>query len=265
MIIDFHVHAFPVQLAERAVGGLAEIAHIAPNTDGTVADTIEKLKQYHIDKAVFMNIATKPTQQKTINRWIYQLSQRFNCMIPFGTVHPDSPTALDELDWLKEKGFHGIKLHPDHQHFMIDDKRAFPIYQKCSDLGLIITFHAGFDPISPNLMHASPQRIARVIEQFSNFKIVLAHMGGELVWDDVETYLVGKNVYFDTSLVSGTGMQLAQAKRIILNHGTDRILFGTDSPWDRADRAISFIKAMQLGKEIEDKIFYENAQKLLNL
>ena len=33
-------------------------------------------------------------------------------------------------------------------------------------------------------------------------KLVLAHMGGLNFWDDVEKYLVGENVYFDTAYVA---------------------------------------------------------------
>ena len=33
---DFHTHAFPDGLAERAVSGLAETSGIAPATDGTL-------------------------------------------------------------------------------------------------------------------------------------------------------------------------------------------------------------------------------------
>ncbi len=36
MVIDFHVHCFADELAERAVSTLAERAGVPPRTDGTV-------------------------------------------------------------------------------------------------------------------------------------------------------------------------------------------------------------------------------------
>lgn len=67
MIIDFHIHTFPDALAERAVKKLSETAKIPSYTDGTVTDTLRKMKQWKVDKGVFLNIATKPSQQRTIN------------------------------------------------------------------------------------------------------------------------------------------------------------------------------------------------------
>ena len=36
MIIDFHTHAFPDSMAEKAVGKLAKTANLTPVGDGTV-------------------------------------------------------------------------------------------------------------------------------------------------------------------------------------------------------------------------------------
>ena len=41
---------------------------------------------------------------------------------------------------------------------------------------------------------------------------------------------MGKPVYFDTGVVLDT-MEEAQFLRIVRNHGADKILFATDSPW----------------------------------
>lgn len=50
MIIDFHIHTFPDALAERAVKKLSETAKIPSYTDGTVTDTLRKMKQWKVDK-----------------------------------------------------------------------------------------------------------------------------------------------------------------------------------------------------------------------
>ena len=54
-------------------------------------------------------------------------------------------------------------------------------------------------------------------------------------------------------------------KKILKKHGEDKILFATDGPWANAKRYIEKIKNFNLGKVAEDKIFYKNAAKLLNL
>ena len=140
MIIDFHIHTFPDALAERAVKKLSETAKIPSYTDGTVTDTLRKMKQWKVDKGVFLNIATKPSQQRTINDRC--LSMNDPRIIPFGSVHIDSEDRLEELERVKKLGMKGIKLHPDYQGFFFDDPRAYPVYERCADLGLIVVLNA---------------------------------------------------------------------------------------------------------------------------
>lgn len=40
--------------------------------------------------------------------------------------------------------------------------------------------------------------VLNVLNKVNPKKLVLAHMGGWNLWDEVEEKLVGKNVYFDT-------------------------------------------------------------------
>jgi uncharacterized protein len=51
---------------------------------------------------------------------------------------------------------------------------------------------------------------------------------------------------------------------MILAHSDDHILFGTDSPWKSQKITIQLLKDLNLPKSLEDKILYENAEKLLN-
>ena len=172
MIIDFHIHTFPDALAERAVKKLSETAKIPSYTDGTVTDTLRKMKQWKVDKGVFLNIATKPSQQRTINDRC--LSMNDPRIIPFGSVHIDSEDRLEELERVKKLGMKGIKLHPDYQGFFFDDPRTYPVYERCADLGLIVVIHAGSDPVSPGVIHADPQAIARVLDRFPRLILVAA-------------------------------------------------------------------------------------------
>ena len=74
MYIDFHTHAFADAIAEKAISKLENTliesgygADVPAATRGTVGELLEKLQQWEIDKAVILPIATKPSQQTTIN------------------------------------------------------------------------------------------------------------------------------------------------------------------------------------------------------
>jgi len=102
------------------------------------------------------------------------------------------------------------------------------------------------------------------VRTFPRCKVVAAHMGGFSLWDDVERFLVGTDIYLDTSY-SLDFMDGEQAKRIIRNHDVKKILFATDSPWADQKEAISKLKSLNLDKETEDAILGLNAKALLGL
>mgnify|MGYP002519137880 CR=1 FL=1 len=55
-----------------------------------------------------------------------------------------------------------------------------------------------------------------------------------------------------------------RALRILDKKGVDKIIFGSDSPWNAPSWDIGMIKTMNLNKDEEEKIFYKNALELLS-
>lgn len=261
MLLDFHTHAFPDRVAQKAMPKLSKTAGITPLTDGTAAGLVEQMDRWGVDRAVVMNIATDAAQQKNVNLFASALAENPR-LYAFGSVHPEAPDALDALEQFRAWGLKGVKLHPDYQNFMIDHPKMDPIYQKITELKLPVLFHAGYDPLSPHLVHAPPERSARVLERFPDMTVILAHFGGNRLYDDVERYLVGKNVYLDISLSAGD-ISLDQAARIILNHGAERILFGSDCPWQSAEKTMDLLGALPLSKEQLHQICWQNGMRLL--
>ena len=262
MIIDFHAHAFNDKIVQRAMQTLIKNSGgVRPHTDGSIQDILRKQKEAGVDYSVILNIATKPSQQKIINDWAQEVNH--DSIVSFGSVHPFAPDALEELERIRELGLVGIKLHPDYQDFYVDDDRLLPLYERISQLGLILVFHAGIDIGYPEPIHCTPKRLAQVLPQIQS-PVVAAHFGGYLMWHDVEEYLVGKDLYLDTSF-SYSRIPPKQARRIIKNHGADRILYGTDTPWSGMRDEIRLIQNLDLSEEEQQKILGENARKLLGL
>ena len=71
MIIDFHTHAFPDAIAERAIAGLVESANglYPPCSDGTLDGLKENMKKFGVDMSVVLPVMTKASQLKTLNEW----------------------------------------------------------------------------------------------------------------------------------------------------------------------------------------------------
>lgn len=263
MTIDFHTHVFPDSLAPRAVANVAKIGGIPPHSDGTRAGLRASMARNGIDASVALQIATKPSQNRTVNEWAIQ--ENSPDLVFFGSVHPGGADWPDCVDRLADAGVKGVKFHCDYQGFHVDDDKARPLYERLIERGLVLVFHGGIDIGFPDNVHMTTDRVLRAYESTLRFgTVVLAHMGGWGLWDEVESDLVGSSLYFDTSY---TAESLAddQFRRIVAKHGADRILFASDSPWE--DQALSLRRVRRIGfaPDVEAAILGGNAQRLLGI
>jgi hypothetical protein len=163
MVIDFHTHCFPDPLAGKAIAELEKNWGIKAVHDGTADGLKRYMKTCGVDISVVLPVATKPSQVKTINEWAK--SNRCDSLHFFGAVHPDDGDFCGTVQWLKENGFAGVKLHPDYQRFFADEKRMMPLYEALRDAGLIVVFHAGMDIGFPSPIHCTPLMIKNIIRQ----------------------------------------------------------------------------------------------------
>lgn len=264
MIIDFHTHCFPDWLAERACRMLIKNSGmVTPFHDGTVAGLRRRAADSGVDVSVVLNIATNPRQQKNVNDFAISLLG-VKGIVPFGSVHPEAEDAFDELERLAASGIKGVKFHPDNQNFYVDEDRMIPIYEKIASLGLITLFHCGLDIGMPEPVHCTADRLARVLDVFGDAPVVAAHFGGICSWYATEKYLIGRNLYLDTAYSYGI-MPPSVGKRLIAEHGADKILFGSDSPWNSPKAILRLIDLFELSDGEKEAVLGGNAQRLLNI
>jgi predicted TIM-barrel fold metal-dependent hydrolase len=256
-IIDCHAHVFPDKIARKAVEHLIDYYRMPWSGDGTLAQLLASADEAGIYRLVVFSTATKAEQVESINNYIAGLGDER--LIGFGTLHPDYANYKSEIQRMLSLGLRGIKLHPDFQAFPIDDARMFPIYEEIGS-ELPVLFHLG-DEHSDN---SSPKRLARVLELFPEMTVIAAHLGGYTRWDDAEKYLIGKNLYLDTS---STLCKLTpeRAGALIEAHGADKILFGTDYPARLHKEELENFLKIPLSGGARQKILSTNAIKLFNL
>ncbi len=263
MRIDFHTHCFPDALAVKAISRLSHVSGgLTPYTDGTVAGLRRSMVEEGVNASVVLHIATNPTQQKKVNDFAASIHNGVD-IFSFGSVHPDAPDALEELERIKELGLPGVKLHPDYQGFAVDDPKMKPLYRKISDLGLVTVFHAGVDYGFTPPYGCMPEQLARSLDWFSA-PVVAAHWGGIQCGEAVLRHLCGRDVYFDTSFGYGM-MPKYYAEKILEQHGADRLLFGTDSPWHTASMEWRLLDSLGLSDVDREAIACGNATRLLGL
>lgn len=263
MIIDFHTHTFPDKIAAKTIAYLAEKGSVTPYRDGTLSSLKESMIEAGVDISVILPVATAPKQVESINRLGAELNGK-DGIIYAGAIHPDCENIEEILDSIKAAGLFGIKLHPDYQGAYFDDERYIRIMEQAAKRGLITVTHAGLDVGYPDDIHCTPDMVLRVLERLKGIiddKLVLAHLGGCDMPDEVIEKLAGKPVYFDTAVVLDRYPE--KAVEVIRAHGTDKILFATDSPWADQKHYVELFSSFGFDKDEMEKMMYKNAQKLL--
>ncbi|HEY2186798.1 MAG TPA: amidohydrolase family protein, partial [Xanthobacteraceae bacterium] len=205
----------------------------------------------------------------------------------------DTKAALEVLEHAIGKlGLMGVNLPGSAgSDPRIDADRLEPFYDRVEELGLPVFLHPT-DVVFQDLLdgyggalHLSLGRVIEVsvaasrlvlsgvMERHPKLKIVLSHTGGALPYQSgrmdknttaarlpkpASTYL--RRMYTDTVSPHAMGMKFAMDY-----YGIDHVMYGTDYPcWDPAT-ALRLIDEIGLSEEDRQRLFYNNARRILGL
>ena len=271
MIIDFHSHDFPEDIAVKAMRIMCKQTEgmLWPAGDGTITNHLDNLERNGVDAAVLCQIATKPAQWEFILRRSQaimsgELGERAQKrLIPFGSVHPLDPEAVRHVEEFAKAGIKGIKFHPYYQNFSLASPMVWPIFKKIADLGLVVECHSGGDVSWVNERgKCGPEEIAVLMREVPALKFVAAHLGGCFRYPSHATdVLLEKGVYIDTSALAFR-WHYDEEMRLLRSWPRERILFATDFPWVDYREAIAHVRAVRDPADWE-LLFHQNAERLL--
>lgn len=266
--MDIHTHAFPETIVRRAMAAIQSRCPDWPaRGDGTITGLAESMRRNDIEKSAICSIATRPGQVEGILRWLDEVMGQYDCFIPVGTLHMDDENPREWMKTFTREGIRVLKFHPMYQNFVVDDEKMWEIYDAAAEADMLVEFHSGRDLgflDDPVPDRAAPYRFSAVAEKFPQLKIMLAHMGGFLIWDEVERELSGSNIWLETSF-GPTHMPKEQFVRMVRKFGEDRICFGSDWPWIDQGEMFKSVLDCDLGEETNMKIWRHNSAKLLGL
>ena len=283
MIIDIHTHTFPDAIAARAVNKLKHNSHTEPVLDGTALSLSASAKAAGVDLAVIQPVATSPAQVRDINDGAIETNRSSSVtrLASFGCMHPAFDAPEQECARLAKAGVKGIKLHPVYQLTDMDDPSYVRVLRAAADCGLLVLIHAGIDVGFLDRTYSDVRKIARALDSVPEGRYILAHMGGWRQWDEAQALFAGReNVWLDTSFSLGdmtplgdgfyethSLSRLSQERFLQMAEafGAEKLLFGTDSPWEGQAAEIAKIRALPLKEEEKAAILGGNAKALLGL
>ena len=205
----------------------------------------------------------------------------------------DTKVAIEVVDdAVNRLGLMGVNLPGSvGEDARIDAERLEPFYARVAELGLPMFLHPtdavfadmleGYD----GSLHLSLGRVIEVsvaamrlilsgmMERHPKLKIVMSHTGGSLPYQagrmdknskkanlpkPVQTYM--KRMYTDTVSPHSAGIKFAMDY-----YGIDHVMYGTDYPCWEPKQALKLIDELKLPAADKQKLFYDNARRILNL
>jgi predicted TIM-barrel fold metal-dependent hydrolase len=265
MIIDIHTHIFPDKIADKVLENTDRSLGLNSKSGGMLTDLKNQMEVAGVDVAFVLAVSPNADLVVKTNDWLLGVQDE---KVKFlGTIHPDLSGWESELSRLKTAGVLGIKFNALLQQIRPDDVRMFSIYEKMAELDMVALFHSGASYKDRNQLEnvlATPQRIAQVNDQFPKLKMIVAHFGGNHMLAEVESHLLGRDVFLDTSYTPDVfELDKNRIARLIRTHGVEKILFGTDFPWETPERGISFIRTLGFTQDEENRILGLNAAQLM--
>jgi uncharacterized protein len=261
-VIDAHAHAFPDEIAPRAISRIEGLAGVHSVLDGTASSLLRSMDAAGIQQSVVLSIATKPSQFDSILAW--SRSVQNNRILCLPSVHPADSRAAERIRIAAEEGFRGMKFHPYYQDFDLDDPMMDPLYAAMEEHGMVCVSHTGFDHAFPFVRRADPPRILRVLAKFPRLSFLATHLGAWKDWDLASRLLPGARLWID-SAYSLEFLPLDEARRLIQSFPADRLLFGSDSPWAYQGKSLALVRSLGLDPAREKALLGENAKALFRM
>ena len=235
-IIDIHIHVgHRLEWTDRAKSLWMDTGPYAPRLfDEDGFQLPEPYGDVIKDEGVMGGILIPEYSPETAGVMPFERADEINAvhpeLVPFANLNPhyhkDLPVAFEEQ---LAGGARGLKIHSVHGMFFANDRRLYPIYERCEGAGLPVLFHAGTSVFKgAKMRYADPYTFDDIINDFPDLKVVLCH-GGRGFWYTIAEYMARtfKNVYID---VSGLPPKNLLQYFPNLPRFPQKFLFGSDFP-----------------------------------
>ena len=257
-VIDMHTHIFPEKIAAKATIATAEYFDLPepPNHYGSAGELLEVLDRAGIGRAMVFSAATTAHQVEHINRYILSETEAHPCLIPCGTLHAGYEGYREELRWMREHGMHGVKLHPEFQHFALDDERLFPMFEEMERQDMFLIAHMG----DPRVNVSGPRHMIPIAETFPKLRCIAAHLGNWGDWDIEKIRPLAKlpNVYTDISSSFSYVADKSPLYPILREYDPTHVFWGSDYPIWCPQKELDKTLALGLEPEFLEDVLFNN-------
>ena len=258
--LDIHSHIYPEAISLKATESTCRFYNVTTTHIGTADELLKLDREAGIVRSVLLPVSVNPVHTASINDFTLRECAAHSEFIPFATMHADNEDMEEQASRFVERGFKGVKLHPDMQKFNVDDERLFPLYDIIQG-NIPLMVHSG----DPRYNYSHPERVRRILHEFPRLTVIAAHMGGWSMQDVALPILRHEERCFTDTSSALSSMTVEKAMTYINAYGIDRVMFGSDYPIEDPACNIELTERLPLTDGEHEKIAHLNAERLLDM
>ncbi|MGH8454467.1 MAG: amidohydrolase family protein [Nevskiales bacterium] len=196
--------------------------------------------------------------------WVKQSPDR---LTGIGSVDLARPMdAVRELRrCIKQLGFKGLRLLPWLWNLPPDDRRYYPLYAECCELGVPFCLQVGHTgPLCPSEPGRPIPYLDHVALEFPELVIVGGHIGYPWTTEMIALATKYPNVHIDTSAYK-IGRYPAELTAYLQGHGRRKVLFGSNYPMLMPADCLKGLDDLGLDDEARGLFLAGNARRVFAL
>ncbi|MBW2464856.1 MAG: amidohydrolase [Deltaproteobacteria bacterium] len=166
---------------------------------------------------------------------------------------------------VRDLGFVGLRVLPWLWGLAPDDRRYYPLYAECIELGVPFCLQVGHaGPLRASAPGRPMPHLDHVALEFPELTIVGGHIG--YPWTDEMIALATKydNVYIDTSAYKPKRYP-SQLVQFMRGHGRRKVLFGSNHPMIQPAACLDQLDVLGLDDEARRLFLHDNAARVFDL
>jgi hypothetical protein len=194
------------------------------------------------------------------------------------TAHPDRFVGIGSVNLfepmaavrelrrtVKQLGFRGVRLLPWLWGLPPNDRRYYPVYAECVELGVPFCLQVGHaGPLRPSEPGRPIPYLDEVACEFPELTIVGGHIGYPWTTEMIAMATKYENVFIDTSAYKPKRFP-PELVTFMRSHGRKKVLFGSNFPMIQPAACIAQLDELGLDDEAKRLFLSDNAKRVFGL
>ncbi|MEM8961027.1 MAG: amidohydrolase family protein [Acidobacteriota bacterium] len=188
-------------------------------------------------------------------------------LVGVGSVDLRRPrqAVLEIRRCIQEFGFKAIRVLPWLWNLPPDDRRYYPVYSECVELGVPFCLQVGHTgPLCPSEPGRPIPYLETVALEFPELTIVAGHIGFPWTAEMVSLATKFPNVYIDTSAYKPKRYP-AELVAYLRGHGRLKVMFGSNYPMITPADCLSSLDVLEMTETDLEPFLWRTADKVFDL